>query len=86
MKGQPRSDDAPEYGSGISVETTTGSVRNVRIHGNRFIGEKTAIDLTSCEDVWVWDNTFTRCGSDVRSDAATVRNLHRSAPHAGTTP
>jgi hypothetical protein len=83
MKGQPRRDDAPEYGSGISVETSTGVVRNLRIHGNRFLGEKTAIDLTRCDGVWIWDNTFTRCDIDVRSDAATVHNLHRRAPPAG---
>lgn len=67
-------------GRGIFIDTNAGVVRDLRIHGNRFIGESTAILLERCHRAWVWDNDFTDCGKTLVVDAKTTADIHQQAP------
>jgi hypothetical protein len=65
---------------GRPSEVLTGLMRDIRIHNNLFEDESVCVSLQNCSDVWIWNNTFVRCGNDFRIHEKTVEKVFHEMP------
>jgi hypothetical protein len=57
-----------------------GLMRNILIHGNRFIDEGTCAVLRQCKEVRFWNNTLVNCRQDLLIEEETTSGIYRSGP------